>query len=644
MSLYDDLLGVAQAAAPETLEQTERGLYPRAARGIRAGELLDSQLERILKSLSVRTGVSYKAVFSSYQSVADADPERTDGEGTEVKEPRRSQATELGDLVKGSGIELFRSPDDEPFITVQVNGHSETYRLKSKGTRGWLRQLYRNETGKSIGGQALQDCLNDLEGAALFDGQKHEVHVRLAWHNDDIILDLGDDMHRVARITPTGFHLEAHSPVKFIRPKALGPLPVPVSAGSLKELWQLLNVSEDDRPLIAAWLLAALRPSGPYPILALHGEQGAAKSTTARVLRALVDPSTAPLRSEPKDPRDLMIAASSSWVPTFDNLSSISPILSDALCILSTGGGYATRTLYADDEETILKAQRPVIMTAISDIATRPDLLDRCIVLYLPRIKDSERRAESAFWKAFSEAHGRILGALLTAVSAGLAKLPHVHLADLPRMADFALWAVACEEASGNEPSAFLERYSANRAAANELALDTSPLPQVLRDFVEGQPVKTWSGTASGLLTALNLLLKNKEDERIPKLREWPKRADKLSGALRRYAPNLRATGLEVEFTQETTGDKRKLIVLRKMGKSSATSAPSETEVDDEREAHGKDGFANGSTGFASSDTRSETVQTTSSTASSEKSGASFASDASKPNSSKWVGEIWVVP
>ena len=111
--------------------------------------------------------------------------------------------------------------------------------------------------------------------------------------------------------------------------------------------------------LLAAWLVAAFRPHGPYPILVLHGEQGSAKSTTARVLRALLDPNTAPLRGEPRDLRDVMIAASNGWIISFDNLSRIPHWLSDALCRLATGGGFSTRELYTDSEEVLFDAQRP---------------------------------------------------------------------------------------------------------------------------------------------------------------------------------------------------------------------------------------------------------------------------------------------
>jgi hypothetical protein len=210
------------------------------------------------------------------------------------------------------------------------------------------------------------------------------------------------------------------------------PLPVPVPGGSMNQLRELINVTEEEWPLVAAWLLSAYRPSGPYPLLCLHGEQGSAKSTTARALRALVDPNTAPVRSEPKEPRDLMIAASNGWVLALDNLSRVPAWLSDALCRMSPGGGFATRQLYSDGEETIFDAQRPVILTGIEELATRGDLVDRSLLVTLPAIPGNRRLTEQEFWPGFHQRQPAILGSLLTAVSTALGVLPAVRLDQLP--------------------------------------------------------------------------------------------------------------------------------------------------------------------------------------------------------------------
>src|SRR5262249_32258801 len=257
----------------------------------------------------------------------------------------------------------------------------------------------------------------------------------------------------------------------------------------LKELLSpFLNIRPEQWPLVAVWVAAALRPVGPYPLLKLLGEQGAAKTTTARVLRALIDPNAAPVRAEPRDARDLMIAANNGWVVCLDNLSFVPPWLSDALCRLSTGGGFATRTLYTDEDETIFDATRPVILTSIEDIGARSDLLERSLIIELPTIREGSRRAEKSFWADFEKKRPAILGALLDVVCGGIERLPGIEAkpnADLSRMADFEQWGEAVEEPLGLRPGTFAEAYKANREAATQVALDSSPVVASLFTLLE---------------------------------------------------------------------------------------------------------------------------------------------------------------
>jgi Protein of unknown function (DUF2939) len=99
-------------------------------------------------------------------------------------------------------------------------------------------------------------------------------------------------------------------------------------------------VSENDFVLVVAWLLGALRAGGPYPVLAIAGEQGSAKTVLSKLLRAVIDPSVAPVRALPRDERELFIAASNGHVLAFDNLSGLPPWLSDTLCRLTSGGAF----------------------------------------------------------------------------------------------------------------------------------------------------------------------------------------------------------------------------------------------------------------------------------------------------------------
>jgi hypothetical protein len=309
-----------------------------------------------------------------------------------------------------------------------------------------------------------------------------------------------------------------------------------------------LNVSEEHWPLVAGWLAAAIRPTGPYPLLKLLGEQGSAKTTTARVLRKLIDPNAAPVRAEPKDARDLMIAANNGWVLCLDNLSSLRPWLSDALCRMSTGGGFATRTLYTDEDETIFDSQRPVILTSIEDIGPRSDLLERSLIIELPTIGEGARRAEKALWSEFEEAHPQILGALLDVVCGAMRRLPEVERkpdANLSRMADFEQWGEAAEGPLGLAPGTFAEAYAANREAATHVALESSPVVTALLKFLAKNPYV--EATANDLLEKLGWI--DSELKRVP---GWPNAPRVLSQILKRVAPNLRQVGIVA--VQDTRG------------------------------------------------------------------------------------------
>jgi hypothetical protein len=319
------------------------------------------------------------------------------------------------------------------------------------------------------------------------------------------------------------------------------PLPAPLTGGAVADLRALLNVkSDDDFELVLAWLLAAMRDRGPYPVLALMGEQGSAKTSCIEILRSLVDPSSVKERSFPREDRDLFIAASSGWVVAYGNVSRIPWWMSDALCRLATGGGFTTRKLYTDDEEQLFNAQRPIVLNGIEDFVERPDLADRAVFLTLEPIPEHRRKADQALQDEVAAARPLILGALLDRLVVGLERLPRTKLERLPRMADFALWGTACERA----PGVFMRAYENNRASAVEIILEADLVATAVRTMMKVRGGEDWSGTSTALLKALNEVI----DERQRRGREWPSQPNVLSGRLRRSATNLRKIGIEVTF------------------------------------------------------------------------------------------------
>jgi hypothetical protein len=470
---------------------------------------------------------------------------------------------------------LFHTPASVAYADIPVFGRRETWPVRSRGFKQWLVRVYYEANHTAPNSEAVQSALALMEARGNIDGPERDVFVRVGGVNGKIYIDLANKQWQVIEVDATGWRIldSKAVPVRFRRAPAMLPLPMPVRGGSLEELRRFLNVKSDsDFELAIAWLLAAMRDRGPFPVLALIGEHGTAKSSFMSTLRSLIDPNAAALRSFPREDRDLFIAALNSWFVGYDNVSKLAAWISDALCRLSTGGGFSTRKLYSDDEEAIFNAQRPVILNGIEDFVSRPDLADRAIFLTLEKIPEEKRLADQALQAELERARPQILGALLDRIVIDLGRLPYIKLKRLPRMADFALWATACERT----PGAFMAAYDQNRAEAVETVLEADVVATAVRTFMQLRQGQEWTGTATSLLSTLT-----GQAGEMTRSRGWPSDSALLGGRLRRAAPALRKVGINIQFDREGHQRQRMITIrstapakeVRKM--PSAPSAPS---------------------------------------------------------------------
>jgi hypothetical protein len=436
-----------------------------------------------------------------------------------------------------------------------VNGHRETWPVRLRGFKRWLHRRYYEKTESAPNADATQAALGVIEAKAFYDAPERAVSTRFAALAGRIYIDLCDPDWRAIEIDEDGWRIVDEVPIRFRRAVGMLPLPTPVGGVNIATLRKYLNlttakgaVSADDKfVLIVCVMLAYMRARGPFPVLVLTGPEGTCKSTLAAITRALIDPNVSSLRALPREDRDLFIAATNSWVLAFDNVSYLPDWISDTLCRLATGGGFATRQLYSDSDEALFDATRPVVLNGIEDFVARPDLADRSVFLPQEPVADRSRRAEAEFWAAFEQDKPFIFGALLDIMVQGLKALPSVKLSRMPRMADFAKWAVACERAAGFSPGSFMRAYEQNRRGAVETVLEGDLVAVALRAFMTAR-TKPWEGTATDLFNTLG----DSAGDRLTKAREWPKTPAKLGGRLRRIAHFLRKIGISIVFPERT--------------------------------------------------------------------------------------------
>jgi hypothetical protein len=489
---------------------------------------------------------------------------------TEAKPPRQTAADSLLTLAKQA--RYFHTSDKVAYADIWIEGDRHTYAVRSKAFRLWLQGQYYESHGKGIGSQTLQDTIATLEAIAIFKGETHEVNLRTAEHQGKIYLDLGTPDWKAVEIDAVGWRLISDPPVRFWRPDSLLPLPYPVKGGSLDELRQLLNVDGAAWTLIITFLLFCFCPGKTYPVLVLSAHRGSGKTAAAEILKGVIDPGKAPLIKPQGDTHKLAVAASRRWLMAYDNVSHISSEQSDDFCRLATGFGYSTRTLHTTDEETTFELTRPQIITAIDALVTRDDLADRVLMVQLPEITEDMRLPQAELTAKVEAARPQILGALLTALSQTLAELPHTKPDKLPRMADYALVAMAAEKALGLSPGEFRETFDESREQSRQVVIESSPIGEAIMALMRDRLI--WKGTASDLLTELERYT----EESTFKSRYWPRASNVFKRQLNRLTPDLKALGIEV------TADRNKqnrTIVLEKLIKISSLSSPPSSSSQD---------------------------------------------------------------
>lgn len=500
----------------------------------------------------------------------DADPPAGAPSSAALKPRRRDKLTLLL-----SDVDLWRSRDGIAHASVPWKKHREHMRVASRSFRDWIMMRFYLDHGAGLSGQALGETVALAEARALASGETRQPWRRWANEGGMIFLDLGggdaNGERRAVEISAEGWRIlgAEHVPVAFLRAPDALPMPPPEADGASREdLRRFVNVeTEDDLALLWAWLVNAARAfaeGGSYPIALLHGEQGSGKSGAARVLQALVDPSSLEGRALPREERDLFISAANRHLVAFDNISSIGDGFADCLCRIAMGGGFSARALHTDADETIFVARRPMLLNGIpGTILGRPDLADRALSLELRPLR--ERREEAELRAEFTKLRPGLLGLLLDGLSAALRNVATTKIEDPPRMIDAAVWAEAAAPGLGIEPGRIAAAWRANRDQADRAALEVNDLARALVAMLEEldreKGEREWRGEPQELYRKLCDIA----GERVTKGKAWPGNASGMGNALKRIAPPMRRVH-QISVTHGKAGaDSRRWWSVRRL-------------------------------------------------------------------------------
>lgn len=551
LSLYnhEEFWDGAELDLERMFRRVVRDYEPRLTNPFEPPRTLRSEFDKVTKGIEAKGG---EPAFRQ----RDTEPEPDEGEPPRPDKAAGSAGTRLVKLALGSGAVFLSDERGQPWVRLPSHG---VLSFSDGGVSDWLRRVAYGAERRAPTDGTITEARDTLAAEARFGGIIEPVYLRVGPLPDGgMALDLGGPDWTSAVVRADGWTI-APAPVNFRRTRDAMPLPTPQPGGDVRALAKVLNLGagedgERHLRLVIAFLLAAVRPKGPYLGLALTGVAGSAKTFVARCLRQLIDPTPRDggggVASLSRNEDAFAAAAMGAWLPIFDNLSGTSSEQADWLCQLLTGYSTTRRKLYTDDGTFERSARRPLILTGI-DVTDRDDLLSRLLVVDLPEL-DQGHATEDELWTEFDALAGGILGGLLDALVSAVAIAPTLPTRGWPRMADAARWVTGAEPALGWPDRWFATALHEEQANARASILADLPWYQPFVALLDRR--EPWEGTATDLLNDLRkeATAALGEYERLDTF-GWPKTPTGLRVALKRHADALRSQGIRVRSERGRT-------------------------------------------------------------------------------------------
>jgi len=476
------------------------------------------------------------------------------------KAPKESQATKIVHLLKNTpSLKFFCDDKEEIYVSLPIQSHTETLLCESKAFRRWVAREHWNIYQSAPSAEAIKSALSVLSSEASFGDKNNKLSIRVAKKENIVWYDLSNAQWQSVRISPFDWEVTDGPPKTFKRLRHQKSQVLPTKEENLKKILDFVNISDEkSKLLLLVYIVSCFIPGFPHPALFVHGTQGTAKSSLAKILKTVIDPSATETSEMPKSLPELLQLLSHHWFINFDNLSRLSQERSDILCKAITGTGFSKRSLYSDDEDFIYVLKSCITLNGISLPATSPDLLERGIILELERIPDEKRKTEEEIQKNLEKALPEILGGIFSTVSKALSLRNTVHLEKKPRMADFVEWGCAIARAIGYTQKEFLNAYTQNTEEQNDRLLDSDPIALSLSEFLEGE--SSWKGTPSKLYEGLKESTESIGLD-MGRYSGFPKNVNHLMMKIRRLQPNLSKRGIEIRNVKE---DRKRIVIIEK--------------------------------------------------------------------------------
>jgi hypothetical protein len=475
--------------------------------------------------------------------------------------------------VRQQSHKLFVDEYDIPYIAIPIGEHLEVFAIDSHKFRDWYRMFIYEQKEVIMSDETINKLcsLARAYAASRTHGEQINLNLRTASNivNNKLewMYDLTNSDWEFVRITSDGWYL-MDKEIIFRRYGNQRPQAYPVQKYEpdvFDKFMKLVNIKATDESsnlLLRVYIVHLFIPAIQKAMLALHGSQGAGKSFLEEMIKSLVDPAMPKTLSLPRDKNQLIQQLSHNHVAYYDNISLIPYWISDEFCRAVSGSGSSIRKLYTDDDDIIRFFKRAVGFNGINLAATKPDLLDRVLIIQLERIDESKWLDPQDILKEFEALKPELLGYIFDILVKVLKWKNEggLILDKLSRMAEFVQYGEMISRCMGHKENEFIDAYRQNRKRQDEEVIESSALAIVVIKLLESGNIDRITPTT--LLTkleevAIGLNINIIRDKSFPRNATW------LGRRLNEIKINLREYGLEIEWSEDN--QQRRVISIRKI-------------------------------------------------------------------------------
>lgn len=475
---------------------------------------------------------------------------------TILKNTRENNSKLIYEFTKSRIKKFIVSVNDssQVYTIVENHDHNEVLDLSNGRAKDWIRFMYYKETGENHSEEAYKNAISLLRSEAIHNGTIREpIYNRIAMIDDTIYYDLATPDWKLVVITKESVKIvdyDENLPIFMRKQQQKEQVkPAPNERDALDELVKLLRIQDNDKQLFKIHLVSMFLEAYPIPLMAIFGEHGSIKTTIAKSVKHIIDPSGENISSLPTKVEDLILHLANRYLVNFDNVSNINNEVSDILCRAITGEGQSKRKLFSDSDEIILNYRRKGILNGIFPSLDRTDLRDRMIRYETLPVKDIERISEGQFNNHLIELLPFIINQIFQSLQKALLSYDSVkdEIKYHSRMADFVDYGECISRALNYEPFSFIEAYKQKLEDNTLDVIESYPIIQLIEIIMKERT--KYEKTVSEFYKEIYSLaeIENIEIDSRKRIR-FPSSPNKVKSHIERIKPNLRSLGFDVDI------------------------------------------------------------------------------------------------